>query len=160
MGIVLTAVVQTVLAGVGLMVAGVPYPGLLTAVVLVFCIAQLGPFLPLMVGVGWLFLNDFNTAGALLLGWSLFVGVMDNFLRPYLIKKGADLPFLLILSGVIGGLFAFGVVGLFIVPAIRLAEDFNMKKMMSVILLICAVANFANTLPINHFVVEAGRDDS
>lgn len=125
MGIVVTAVVQTVLAGVGLVVAGVPYPGLLTAVVLVFCIAQLGPFLPLMVGVGWLFVNDLNTAGALLLGWSLFVGVLDNFLRPYLIKKGADLPFLLILSGVIGGLFAFGVVGLFIGPVV-LAVSFRL----------------------------------
>jgi predicted PurR-regulated permease PerM len=127
MGIVVTAVVQTILAGAGLMFAGVPYPGLLTAVVLVFCIAQLGPALPLLVGVGWLFLNDFNTAGSLLLAWSVFVGLLDNFLRPYLIRKGADLPFILILSGVIGGLFAFGVVGLFIGPVV-LAVSFRLMQ--------------------------------
>jgi predicted PurR-regulated permease PerM len=46
------------------------------------------------------------------------VGFIDNVLRPFLIKKGADLPLLLIFAGVLGGLFAFGVVGLFIGPAI------------------------------------------
>jgi predicted PurR-regulated permease PerM len=127
MGIVVTAAVQTVLAGAGLWIAGVPYPGLLTAVVLVFCIAQLGPALPLLLGVGWLFINDFSTAGVLLLVWAVFVGLLDNFLRPYLIRKGADLPFILILSGVIGGLFAFGVVGLFIGPVV-LAVSFRLTQ--------------------------------
>jgi predicted PurR-regulated permease PerM len=127
MGIVVTAVIQTVLAGAGLAIAGVPYAGLLTAVVLVLCVAQLGPLIPLLIGVAWLYSNDHNTAGTVLLAWSLFVGLMDNFLRPYLIKKGADLPFLLILSGVIGGLFAFGVVGLFIGPVV-LAVSFRLLQ--------------------------------
>ena len=43
---------------------------------------------------------------------------MDNFLRPYLIKKGADLPLLLIFAGVIGGLMAFGLIGIFIGPVV------------------------------------------
>jgi predicted PurR-regulated permease PerM len=46
------------------------------------------------------------------------VGTMDNFLRPYLIKKGADLPLLLIFAGVIGGLLAFGIIGIFIGPVV------------------------------------------
>ncbi|MNL67634.1 putative inner membrane protein [compost metagenome] len=62
-----------------------------------------------------------------MLVWSLAVGLLDNFLRPILIKRGADLPFLLILSGVIGGLFAFGVMGLFIGPVL-LAVAFTLLK--------------------------------
>jgi predicted PurR-regulated permease PerM len=56
--------------------------------------------------------------GIALLVWSLIVGTMDNVLRPYLIKKGADLPLLLIFAGVIGGLIAFGIIGLFVGPVV------------------------------------------
>ena len=56
--------------------------------------------------------------GTALLVWSIPVGALDNFLRPALIKRGADLPLLLILPGVIGGLIAFGVIGLFIGPVL------------------------------------------
>ncbi|VFS21340.1 putative inner membrane protein [Yokenella regensburgei] len=52
----------------------------------------------------------------MLLVWSCVVGTMDNVIRPLLIRMGADLPLILILSGVIGGLFAFGMIGLFIGP--------------------------------------------
>ena len=52
------------------------------------------------------------------LGWAIFCGTFDNFLRPMLIKRGADLPLLLIFTGVIGGLLAFGVIGLFIGPVL------------------------------------------
>jgi predicted PurR-regulated permease PerM len=50
--------------------------------------------------------------------WTVLVTGLDNVLRPYLIKKGADLPMLLILVGVIGGLLAFGLVGIFIGPIV------------------------------------------
>ncbi|MFM0008674.1 AI-2E family transporter, partial [Paraburkholderia dipogonis] len=50
--------------------------------------------------------------------WSVFVGLLDNVLRPLLIKRGVDLSLLLILIGVIGGVIAFGIVGLFIGPVI------------------------------------------
>jgi predicted PurR-regulated permease PerM len=53
-----------------------------------------------------------------LLVWSLVVGTIDNVLRPVLIRRGADLPMLLILAGVIGGLFAFGLIGIFVGPVI------------------------------------------
>ena len=53
-----------------------------------------------------------------LLVWSLVVGTMDNFLRPILIQRGADLPLLLIFSGVIGGILGFGLVGIFVGPVI------------------------------------------
>jgi predicted PurR-regulated permease PerM len=50
--------------------------------------------------------------------WGVIVGTLDNFLRPVLIKMGADLPLLLIFAGVIGGLFAFGLVGIFVGPVV------------------------------------------
>jgi predicted PurR-regulated permease PerM len=60
-----------------------------------------------------------DTAWAIfLLVWSLVVVTMDNFLRPWLIQKGADLPLLLIFAGVIGGLLAFGLVGIFVGPVV------------------------------------------
>jgi predicted PurR-regulated permease PerM len=53
-----------------------------------------------------------------MLAWALVVGLLDNFLRPILIKRGADLPLLLIFAGVIGGLVAFGIVGIFVGPVV------------------------------------------
>jgi predicted PurR-regulated permease PerM len=118
MGVVITALLQTVLAGIGLAVAGVPFAAVLTAVVFMFCIAQVGP-LPVMLGATvWTFHELGSGWGIALLVWSLVVGVMDNFVRPVLIKRGADLPLLLIFAGVIGGLLAFGVVGIFVGPVV------------------------------------------
>ncbi len=118
LGVVVTAVVQTLLAGLGLAVAGIPHAGLLAAIALVLCIAQLGPVLVLAPSVIWLYATGSHTWGTVLLVWSIGVGALDNVLRPILIKKGADLPLLLIFAGVIGGLIGFGIVGLFIGPAV------------------------------------------
>ena len=84
----------------------------------VFCIAQLGPVLPMLAAVGWLYVNGATTAAIGLFVWTLIVGVLDNVLRPILIRRGADLPLLLIMAGVIGGLISFGLVGLFIGPVV------------------------------------------
>ncbi|HSC01231.1 MAG TPA: AI-2E family transporter YdiK, partial [Burkholderiaceae bacterium] len=117
-GVVGTALAQTALAGIGMAVAGIPFAGLLTAVVLLFCIAQIGPLIVLIPAVIWLFWNDQTGWGAALLVWSLVVGMLDNVLRPYLIRKGADLPLLLIFAGVIGGLLSLGLVGIFVGPVV------------------------------------------
>lgn len=118
LGIVVTAVVQTALAAIGLWAAGVPYTAAIAALILVFCIAQLGPSLPMLAAVGWLYYVDATVAATLLLVWTLVVASLDNVLRPILIKRGADLPLLLIMAGVIGGLLGFGLVGLFVGPVI------------------------------------------
>lgn len=97
---------------------GVPAATVLTAVMLLLCIAQLGPGLVLIPAVIWLFWSGQTLWGSVLLVWTVIVGTMDNFLRPLLIKKGADLPLLLIFAGVIGGLIAFGIIGLFIGPVV------------------------------------------
>jgi predicted PurR-regulated permease PerM len=116
LGVVVTALLQTVLAGVGLAAAGVPFAGFLTAVILVLCIAQIGPVLVLAPAVIWLFWTDQTGWAVALLVWTLLVSALDNVVRPILIRRGADLPLLLIFAGVIGGLLAFGIIGLFVGP--------------------------------------------
>lgn len=118
LGVGVTAIVQTVLGGIGLAVAGVPFAALLSALMLMFCIAQLGPGLILFAAVGWMFWTGASGWGTFLLVWSVIVTLLDNFLRPVLIKKGADLPLLLIFSGVIGGMIGFGLIGIFVGPVV------------------------------------------
>jgi len=118
LGVGVTALAQTVLGGIGLAIAGVPFASLLSAVMLMLCIAQVGPSLVLFPAVGWMYWMGDNGWATFLLVWSLVVGTMDNFLRPMLIKKGADLPLLLIFSGVIGGMLGFGLIGIFIGPVV------------------------------------------
>jgi predicted PurR-regulated permease PerM len=118
LGVVVTALVQTVLAGLGLAVAGVPFAGLLTGVILLLCIAQIGTVVVLVPAVIWLFWNDAQGWGTALAIWTVVVASLDNVLRPLLIRRGADLPLLLIFAGVIGGLLAFGIIGLFVGPVV------------------------------------------
>jgi len=118
LGVGVTAIVQSVLGGIGLAIAGVPFASLLTAVMFMLCIAQLGPMLVLAPAVIWVYWSGSIGWGTFLLVWTLIVGTMDNFLRPLLIRRGADLPLLLILAGVIGGLIAFGLVGIFVGPVL------------------------------------------
>ncbi|MBK9985621.1 MAG: AI-2E family transporter YdiK [Betaproteobacteria bacterium] len=118
LGVGVTAVVQAGLGGVGLAIAGIPFAGLLTAVMLMLCIAQVGPALVMFPAVAWVYWTGENGWGTFLLLWALVVSTMDNFLRPALIKRGADLPLLLIFAGVIGGLIGFGLVGIFVGPVL------------------------------------------
>lgn len=118
LGVVVTAIVQAVLGGIGLAIAGIHYATLLTVVMFISCVAQLGPLPVLIPATLWLYWSGDATWGTLLLVWSCVVGTMDNFLRPALIRMGADLPMILILSGVIGGLLAFGLIGLFVGPVV------------------------------------------
>ncbi len=118
LGVGVTALVQTLLGGIGLAVAGVPFAALLSAVMLMLCIAQVGPGLILFPAVAWMYwVGDSGWATFLLL-WSIVVTTLDNFLRPILIRKGADLPLLLIFAGVIGGMLSFGLIGIFVGPVV------------------------------------------
>jgi predicted PurR-regulated permease PerM len=118
LGVVVTALAQSILGGVGLAVAGVSFAAVLTAVMFMLAIAQIGPLLVLVPSVAWLYWSGSAGWGTFLLFWTLVVGTMDNFLRPILIRKGADLPLLLIFAGVVGGLIAFGLIGIFVGPVV------------------------------------------
>ena len=118
LGVVVTALAQSILGGIGLAVSGVPMVAVLTALMFMLCIAQLGPVFVLLPAVGWLFWSGDTGWGIFLLVWTLVVGTLDNVLRPYLIRKGADLPMLLMFVGVIGGMVSFGLVGIFVGPVV------------------------------------------
>ena len=118
LGVVLTAIVQTGLVGLGLAAVAVPFATILTVVVFILAIAQLGPVIVIMLIpiVIWVYSTSGAGWGTGFLVWAIFCTTIDNFLRPLLIKRGVDLPILLVFAGVIGGLIAFGVIGLFIGP--------------------------------------------
>jgi predicted PurR-regulated permease PerM len=118
LGVVVTACAQAALAGLGLVLAGVPFAPVLTALALVLCIAQLGPVLVLVPSLAWLFWSGATGEATLLLVVTIVTLAMDNVLRPILMTKGADLPMLLMFSGVIGGLLAFGLIGIFVGPVV------------------------------------------
>ncbi|MGZ6130487.1 MAG: AI-2E family transporter YdiK, partial [Myxococcaceae bacterium] len=127
LGVIVTALLQTAVSGIGMGIAGIPQAGLLTAVVFLLCIAQVGPFLVMVPGVIWLYASGSPGRGTFFLLWTLVTITMDNVIRPWLITRGANLPMLLIFAGVIGGLLGFGVIGLFIGPVV-LAVAYTLVK--------------------------------
>jgi len=118
LGVAGTALIQTAIGGFALFLTGVPGAALLTAVMLFLCLAQLGPALVLAPAVAWMYWSGSAGWGTTLLVLSLIAATIDNFIRPILIKRGANIPLILIFAGVIGGLLAFGIVGLFIGPVV------------------------------------------
>jgi predicted PurR-regulated permease PerM len=102
----------------GLALVGVPFAAILTVLSFILAIAQIGPAPVLIGAVIWVYSQQGAVWGTGFLIWALLCGSIDNFVRPVLIRRGADLPLLLIFGGVIGGLIAFGVVGLFIGPVV------------------------------------------
>jgi len=127
LGIVVTALLQTTVAGTGLIISGVPAAPVLTAVIFMLCLAQIGPILVMVPSVIWLYWKGDPVWGTVLLVFTIIAGGMDNLIRPVLIKKGADLPLIMIFAGVIGGLIAFGIIGLFIGPVV-LAVTYTLLK--------------------------------
>ena len=118
LGVVVTAIVQSVFSGIALAVAGVPFATLLTGVMFLTCIAQIGPVPVLVPAVFWLYWKESYAWMAFLIVCTVIVTALDNVLRPILIRKGADLPLILIFAGVIGGLLTFGLIGIFVGPVV------------------------------------------
>jgi predicted PurR-regulated permease PerM len=131
LGVVVTAIVQAALGGIGLFIAGVPAASLLTAVMLVLCLAQVGAGPVLIPAVIWLYWKGSVTWAIVLLVFTVLALTVDNVLRPVLIRKGADLPLIMIFAGVVGGLVAFGVVGLFVGPVVLAIASTLLKAWVS-----------------------------
>jgi len=127
LGVVVTALVQAVLAGLALWICGIPKPAVWAALVFMLGIAQLGPLPILLPAIGWLFWTDQTGWGIVLIVLAIPIGALDNVLRPILIRRGVQLPMLLIIAGVIGGLIGFGVMGLFVGPVL-LAATYTLAK--------------------------------
>jgi predicted PurR-regulated permease PerM len=120
-GVVGTALIQAVLLAIGLAVAGVPGAGMLGFVALLLAISQIGgPLLVLIWGAAawWLFGQDQQVWGVFMIVWGVFVQVIDNIVKPWLIGFGIEMPMSLTILGVFGGFIAFGFLGLFIAPTL------------------------------------------
>lgn len=118
LGVLVTALVQALAGGIGLAIVGVPFAVVLTAVMFLSAIVQIGVAPVLLPAVAWLYWTGSATSGTVLLVWTMLVIPIDNILRPILIKYGVDLPMLLVIAGVIGGLLAFGFIGIFVGPVV------------------------------------------
>lgn len=127
LGVVVTAVAQSVIAAIGLAVAGLPFLPVLTALIFLLCLLQLGPGLVMAPAVIWMYYVGDTVWATVLLAFTIVAATIDQFIRPVLIRRGADLPMLLILGGVIGGLIAFGILGIFIGPTV-LAVAYTLLK--------------------------------
>ncbi len=124
-GVVGVALIQSILAAIGMVVAGVPAAGLWALLVLVFAIIQLPAILVLGPVAAWVFWASETVPAVLFLIWAIMVGVSDNFLKPLLMGRGIDIPMLVILIGALGGMMLSGIIGLF-VGAVVVAITYNL----------------------------------
>jgi len=130
-GILGTAIVQALVAGVGFWIADVPGAVLLSVLTFLFAVVPFGPPLVWLPAAMWLFAQHRPGMGLFMLLWGLLgISSVDNFLRPFLISQGSKMPFALIFCGVIGGALSFGLVGVFLGPtllavAFRLIDEWS-----------------------------------
>lgn len=117
-GILGTALVQAVMAGLGFLIAGVPGAGLLALLTFFMSVVPMGPPLIWIPAAIWLFHQDATGWGIFMIVWGLGVSSVDNVVKPWLISQGSDMPFILILFGVLGGALAFGFIGVFLGPTL------------------------------------------
>jgi predicted PurR-regulated permease PerM len=118
-GMMGTALVQGVLAAVGFLIAGLPGPTFLGLLTFLISFVPGGPPLVWIPAALWLY-NGGETGMAIFIAlWgAIVIGSIDNVLRPYFVSRGANLPFVLVLLGIIGGVLAYGFIGIFIGPTL------------------------------------------
>ena len=118
-GTIGTAIAQSILTGLGLWLASVPGPLVLGFLTFFMALTPIGAPLVWFPAAIWLFYIGATGWAVFLIGWGiLVVGGADNFIRPYFISRGSDLPFVLVFLGVFGGAIAFGFLGLFLGPTL------------------------------------------
>jgi predicted PurR-regulated permease PerM len=124
-GVLGVALIQSILAGIGLLVMGVPYAGIWAVLVLLLAIIQLPPLLILGPIVVYEFSVAETVPAVIFMIWSLIISVSDSFLKPLFLGRGMDIPMLVILLGAIGGMILSGIIGLF-VGAVVLAVGYTL----------------------------------
>jgi predicted PurR-regulated permease PerM len=117
-GVIGVALLQALLAGVGLLVAGVPGAGLVSLLVLILGIVQVGSAIVIIPVVIWSFFLMTPTAAILFAAYMVPVSLVDNLLRPLIMARGLKTPMLVVLIGLVGGVLAYGLIGLFVGPII------------------------------------------
>jgi predicted PurR-regulated permease PerM len=124
-GILGVAIIQALLAGAGFLVAGVPGAGLWAFLCLFLAIIQIGIFPVVIPVIIYMFSNADTFTAGLLTGWLILVSLLDNFLKPILMGRGAPVPMIVIFLGAIGGFLSMGFMGLF-VGAVILSIGFKL----------------------------------
>ena len=117
-GVIGVAVLQALLAGIGLIIAEVPAPGLISFLVLLLGIIQIGPSIILVPLVIWSWFAMDATSAVLFSLYMIPVNFLDNVLRPLVMAKGLGTPIWIILLGVFGGTIVHGMIGLFVGPVV------------------------------------------
>jgi predicted PurR-regulated permease PerM len=113
-GILGVAIIQSLLGGLGCLVAGVPAAGLWALLVLLLAVVQLPTILVLGPIIVYVFATSSTITAVLFAIWSILVGISDAFLKPLLLGRGVDVPMLIIFIGAIGGFITSGIIGLFV----------------------------------------------
>jgi predicted PurR-regulated permease PerM len=126
-GILGVALIQSLLAGLGFLAVGIPAAGLLAMICLFLAVIQVGPGLIIIPTVIYVFLTANTVPAVLFMIWSIFVGLIDNILKPLFLGRGVDVPMLVIFIGAIGGFLSSGIIGLFVGP-ILLAMGYRLFK--------------------------------
>ena len=118
-GVIGTAAAQALLALIGFLIAGVPGALVLCLATFLLSLIPMGPPLIWIPATAWLaWKGDYGMAIFLGIWGTLIISGVDNVLKPYLISRGGNLPLVIVLLGVFGGLMAFGFIGLFIGPTL------------------------------------------
>jgi len=117
-GVIGISVLQALLAGIGLMVAGIPQASLIAFAVLICGIIQIGPSIILIPVIIWSWTAMETTSALLFTAYMIPVNLIDNVLRPIIMGRGLKTPMLVILIGVVGGTLAYGIIGLFLGPIV------------------------------------------
>jgi len=117
-GVIGISVLQASLAGIGLVVAGIPAASLLTSAILILGIIQIGPSVVILPLIVWVWMTYEPWPALLFTAYMLPVNLIDNLLRPFVMGRGLDVPMLVVLIGVFGGAISQGISGLFLGPII------------------------------------------
>jgi predicted PurR-regulated permease PerM len=117
-GVIGISALQAFLAGLGLMVAGIPGASLITSAVLILGIIQIGPSIVLIPVIIWSWTTMETSSALLFTAYMVPVGLLDNLLKPILMARGLSTPMPVIIIGVIGGTMAYGIIGLFFGPIV------------------------------------------
>ena len=114
LGIVGVSILQSVLLSVGFMAIGLPAAGLLAMLVLILCIIQVGPGLVAIPAIIYVFYTADAFPAVIFAVWTVLMTFIDSILKPVIFSRGAMVPTLVIFIGAIGGMIAYGIIGLFV----------------------------------------------
>jgi predicted PurR-regulated permease PerM len=117
-GVIGLAFLEALVAGIALMAMGVPGAGLVAFGILLLSLVQIGPLPALLPLVVWAWMAQSPTLASLVTAAAVVILLMDNLLKPLLIRRGLKTPMLVLLAGVIGGTIGHGMVGLFLGPVV------------------------------------------